>query len=240
MLFNAAIVLSLLLVSLYKSGVNGNQVRLEPEPQALKPPIAKAAIVQSTTTVNTQEQPTETARPSVYTSQGYVVRIMKAGPVVPKKDQPKGEEKEKLPELVPVEPVKTTAAQASSSVYLVKRPVVDIAQPAPRPTTTMGGPKPIVEVKPTITGPKPKPSSTDSDADDDDDEAEVNTTGRRPPSNANNKTTTVQSGDPWGDFVFPTRGPRPHWLRNEARNSNLNWSYASFMLIIAALPLLAA
>jgi hypothetical protein len=216
-------------------------------PEPIGRPIAKAAIpqqqqeqgkvetVQAATTAVQVQTATPTPQRTIYTSQGYILRILKGAiptgkvqkadtPTKPKLDHKSDKAPNPSPKDDSPAPPQQPAPKpqpSPSSVYIVRRPESTIYQvPPPRPTTTVLAPKNIVEVSPTTilppttsttTGkPAPKKRAKEDDADQaGDNEPRTAAPGSTP-------TTVVQSGDPWGDFVFPTRGPRPNWMSSGA------------------------
>lgn len=199
--------------------VRGHQQRKEPKGTDLQ----KAAI-----------PPPPPQQADVYTnSAGYIVRIMKQQSITH----------------MPAQPTQAPAATGVSPVYPIKRPeagpATSYAVPPPRQVVTMPAPvNPPATGKPQPTGKAPaKPVAKD----DDDNEAGEDGTETKPDktdnkkqggnNNSNNGKSsgdkTVTSSDPWGDFVFPTRSPKPNWARNGAPSPPL----ASLSLLI--LPILA-
>lgn len=167
-----------------------------------------------------------TTQPTLYTSSGYIVRIHKSLPTG-------NTERPQKPAIssTPIAPTnKPSIAQPSPSpVYPVKRPETTVypMQP-PRPTLTIGKPSIDPSSKPTNT----PPDDEDNEEDGGDDKKE-NNDNKKTTTNGGETNKPVQSGDPWGDFVFPTRGPRPEWMRNESSLLHITsaWPLAIFLIL---------
>lgn len=222
MMMTRIVLLATLLSSYCQADVNrlspiGVAVAKGEIPKEVAPPVIEKKIK--------VVPPQEEEKTGLPPKDGMIVRVMKSMPVGRKTSEDRAQPRDKSPQQPLVEP----NVPSISPVYPVRQPpsATTVYQGAPnRSTMTIGSPRPISTTNAaTITSKKPN----DDDDDQDDDEAVVS----KSTSINTNKTTTVQSGDPWGDFVFPTRGPRPDWLRNESVvNYSFNWLYLLALFLV--------
>lgn len=225
-----------LLTDVKKAPVGDKRVPVDfkQEPVDVKQePIKHEAEIKQEPTKPQKQQ--ETAKPTLYTSQGYVVRILKAMPTAGAKNDPKADPKSDPKPSPKTDPPAPQPVAPRSSEYIIRRPQSTIYQiDPPRPTTTVPAPKPIPEI--TATPPKIPASSkpTPGPVKKGEEEGEEGEEGGEGEPGKKGATTTVQSGDPWGDFVFPTRGPRPKWMSNAA-----NSMHSGHLLVLGSVILVA-
>ena len=200
-----------------------DQQQQEPQPQQQEQPQLKAQPLQ-------RQAPPPAQPADFYTSEdGMRVRIMKSAGKTATAEAP----------AKPTQAVKPTAVP--SPVYPVKRPkespaepVTSYVAPPPRPIVTVS-PPPVKKPVGKPDGEAKKGGEEDDEDDENEDENNNNskTTPQKPekkkPSadndgNGKKGGKSTNTSDQWGDFVFPTRSPRPNWVKNAAESLNTRLS----------------
>lgn len=178
-------------------------------------------------------------------SEAGLQRVEKSLPIGSRQRQEPAKREDDIPGASGEAP-RAPAREQPSPVYpVVRRPSPPQPYDPVRPTMTVapdqGGRRPMQPVAPppsstnstTKTAPKKK---KDDDDDDEEEEKEKEKEKERTAGGRGDEgKKPVHSGDPWGDFVFPTRGPRPNWMSSDA-----SVLAPSYRLVLALLPVIVA